>query len=725
MFGNGSINYFTGSDPTDNSAWVSATTANSIAGANIISINEDGLDVRYLGNFIVYGPGNLNQYTGNSSGGRYWYRYSTDPNPKTAPASDFATASIGNFNYVGMHSASTEIYYNTGSYYIIVTAGGQEGQSSWDLKNNINYIAISSSIPTWSSATPSLPSTKANLSAVTVPPCIYGQNSTSQKAVFGFGDTGYNSYAGSAYNSESTGWLRIYDSTQGLPSAAGAWSTISTGSVVRAKCGATSIQNYAIFAGGYTGAYSSAVPIDTVTIYDATANALVTNSIALSKARYKIGAVTIGDYAIFAGGKTATGVSDRIDIYEYSANASPAVSTQWSVVPLSVARYGISAGTVGTKAVFVGGKDVNDNNLTCIDIFDSSSNTWTAVSASPFVPTGTLNSSGVAVPSSGPLGLSNFRGAVASYTLYSFTSPFTFTNCGQTGRTGPSLSTCRSSYGGSASDWWNDTTNNYLNMTTTGYQEWTVPKSGTYKIEAKGAQGAQASPSGFTVGKGAYIRGDFSLTQGDIYFILVGQPGETQNQNGGGGGGSFVVKKTTSVLNGSADLSKILVIAGGGGGQRMGQQTNGAGGQDTEQARFGTYVAASLGAVNTGTGIGYNNLKYGGGLVNNSAWGAGGAGFLTNGQDDINGSTTMGMGGSSWENGGFGGQVVSGLGPAAGGFGGGGSGAGGYGGGGGGGYSGGGGGWNAGGGGSKNNGTNQSNIYNSNPGDGRVIVTFL
>ena len=182
-------------------------------------------------------------------------------------------------------------------------------------------------------------------------------------------------------------------------------------------------------------------------------------------------------------------------------------------------------------------------------------------------------------------------------------------------------------------------------MTTTGYQEWTVPKSGTYRIEAKGAQGAQSSNAGgYTVGKGAYIRGDFSLTKGDIYFILVGQAGQTQNQNGGGGGGSFVVKKTTSVLNGPADLSKILVIAGGGGGQRMGSSTNGAGGQDTEQARFGTIVASSLGAVNTGTGIGYNNLKYGGGLVNNSAWGAGGAGFLTNGENDINGSTHHGHG---------------------------------------------------------------------------------
>ena len=712
---NGSINYFDGSastDPTDNSAWVSATTNGD--STTIPYIGYDGIDAGFLGDYIVYGNSTWSE---TPTGYLNFFKYSTQPNPRLAADTQFTRNGPNWSGATKGYIASTEVYVTAQSEWIMIFAGGNTSASV--SISNISYIRLSGGVPALgASVSTTLDEPISNMSAVTTKPNSFGQTPSNQKAVFAFGNNG-----------TSTSKLYIYDSTGGLPETASAWSVIDAGTVNRREfCGTGSIQNYAIFAGGAFRDPTNFIMLDSVVIYDAVANALVTNSITLSEARYKIGTVTIGNYVIFAGGRIYNGpgvspaysVSDRIDIYTYSANASPAISTQWSVVPLSVARYGISAGTVGTKAVFVGGKDVNDNNLTCIDIFDSSSNTWTAVSASPFVPTGTLNSSSVAVPSSGALGLSNFRGAVAAYTLYSFTS-FEFTNCGQTGHTGPSLSTCRSSYGGSASDWWNDTTNNYLNMTTTGYQEWTVPKSGTYQIEAKGAQGAQSSPTSYTVGKGAYIRGDFSLTQGDIYFILVGQAGETQNQNGGGGGGSFVVKKTTSVLNGSADLSKILVIAGGGGGQRMDQWHNGSGGQATEQARTGSDSSQStLGSVNTGTGTGYDNLKYGGSNGGPNAYGAGGAGFLGDGEDDGN----YGNGGSSWQNQGFGGVPVVGAGPADGGFGGGGSGAGGYGGGGGGGYSGGGGGFNAGGGGSKNNGTNPNNVENNNGGDGRVIITF-
>ena len=86
---------------------------------------------------------------------------------------------------------------------------------------------------------------------------------------------------------------------------------------------------------------------------------------------------------------------------------------------------------------------------------------------------------------------------------------------------------------------------------TGGFQTWTVPATGVYRITAFGAQGGRSG--GYLHGGfGAQIAGDFTLTSGQVLSIAVGGVGGSQ---GGGGGGSFVT------LSGNA-----LVIAGGGGG---------------------------------------------------------------------------------------------------------------------------------------------------------------
>ena len=66
--------------------------------------------------------------------------------------------------------------------------------------------------------------------------------------------------------------------------------------------------------------------------------------------------------------------------------------------------------------------------------------------------------------------------------LYAFSS-HTFTNCNKTGKDGPTLSECKTVY----TDTWTD--EGYLNMTTQGFQEWTVPLTATYRISAYGAEG--------------------------------------------------------------------------------------------------------------------------------------------------------------------------------------------------------------------------------------------
>ena len=59
-------------------------------------------------------------------------------------------------------------------------------------------------------------------------------------------------------------------------------------------------------------------------------------------------------------------------------------------------------------------------------------------------------------------------------------------------------------------------------------------------------------------GKGARMRGDFDLTEGEKLKILVGQMGKGGYAASGGGGGTFVAKSDNTAL----------IVAGGGGGNR-------------------------------------------------------------------------------------------------------------------------------------------------------------
>lgn len=297
--------------------------------------------------------------------------------------------------------------------------------------------------------------------------------------------------------------------------------------------------------------------------------------------------------------------------------------------------------------------------------------------------------------------------------LYVFTT-HTFTSCGSTGPTGPSLASCRSQY---ATTW--DENNSYYSITD-GIQYWTVPVSGRYFIDAYGAGGG-----GTYGGKGARIADSFNLTEGEVIRILVGQAQSgVSNKANAGGGGSFVVR-TPFNNNGS-----ILVIAGGGAGSESGssQQLSAHASTFTSGRDGSTTVSAG------GSGAG-GTSGAGGGAATTDNSGGGGGGFLTNGATN----TQMdNRGGVAYVNGGAGGPLGS-LGNIAGGFGGGGASrdqpAAGGGAGGGGGYSGGGGGDNVvnasgGGGGSYfANGLNINRVTaeQSNPAatSGYVTITFI
>ena len=129
-------------------------------------------------------------------------------------------------------------------------------------------------------------------------------------------------------------------------------------------------------------------------------------------------------------------------------------------------------------------------------------------------------------------------------------SEFTFTNCGQEGRYGPDQTQVNNEYA----------LTNLANkvISNDGIQEWIVPFTGNYTIEAMGARGGHS-----VYGQGALSRGTIFLEESTTLRVLVGQQGGI-SQSGSGGGGSFVV------TNGGT----VLVVAGGGGGQYDYNQAN-------------------------------------------------------------------------------------------------------------------------------------------------------
>jgi hypothetical protein len=306
---------------------------------------------------------------------------------------------------------------------------------------------------------------------------------------------------------------------------------------------------------------------------------------------------------------------------------------------------------------------------------------------------------GVAIGSSASA--ANFAISPTTTTTYyaesfaSASSTYTFTNAGAIGSVGPTASQITAAY---------LTTN--LNGSVTvvaGIQQFTIPATGNYSIEARGAQGG-----GSAGGKGASIRGTFSLTAGQVLKILVGQQGLTTIPATSGGGGAFVVIGTTP-----------LIVAGGGGSSTLLSSTCDGTTTANGQVAYGGWPTVGLQTYLPGTaGNGGNGSGGGGG-------GGGGGGFLTNGtaSDPAFGYAFLngGAGGTGLVGGGFGGgggardNVGSWWGGGAGG-----------------GYSGGAGACGtpgnperAGGGGSFNSGTSQINTAGVNLGNGSVIITYL
>jgi hypothetical protein len=232
-------------------------------------------------------------------------------------------------------------------------------------------------------------------------------------------------------------------------------------------------------------------------------------------------------------------------------------------------------------------------------------------------------------------------------------------------------------------------------------------------VEAYGAEGGRNQVNDRIGGKGAKMKGEFTVQAGSQLRIVVGgqgQPGWNNPYGAGSGGGASAVSITGS--------SVPLIVAGGGGGAggRQGTYHNGGDGLTSQNGDIPYPNGSSAG------GTGGNG---GNGGIGHQHCGAAGAGWYTDGYSNLSeASAGKALSGSA-----MGGQAGPYYG-AQGGFGGGGGSN--IAGGGGGGYSGGAGGdqlsgwieFGGGGGGSFNSGSNQDNVGGVRTGDGLVIISW-
>ena len=138
---------------------------------------------------------------------------------------------------------------------------------------------------------------------------------------------------------------------------------------------------------------------------------------------------------------------------------------------------------------------------------------------------------------------------------------WTFTPCGATGRSGPSLAQCQTEY--ASSSFASDT--NYFKNDGYGMQLWKPPVAGNYTFEVAGAGGG-----GTNGGKGGVFQFSATLSATTWVCLQVGQKGEADTnfpESGGGGGASAINVTNTST---TACTSSMHAGGGGGGGTTAG-----------------------------------------------------------------------------------------------------------------------------------------------------------
>ncbi|MCP3915983.1 MAG: hypothetical protein GY711_10545 [bacterium] len=166
----------------------------------------------------------------------------------------------------------------------------------------------------------------------------------------------------------------IYDAALGLPpSDPAAWSS-TTLSVARTGIGGAVLDDLAFFAGG-------SIPASTAVVDIFDARSRTWSTAALSVPRGQVAATTVGDKVLFAGGQNNGPPSAVVDIFDGALGLPPSDPAAWSTATLSTARTQVAAASVGTLAIFAGGRNATAA-LGDADIYDSATDSWSVTALS-------------------------------------------------------------------------------------------------------------------------------------------------------------------------------------------------------------------------------------------------------------------------------------------------------------------------------------------------------
>lgn len=137
------------------------------------------------------------------------------------------------------------------------------------------------------------------------------------------------------------------------------------------RMASTSIGNFALFGGGHYATGNKCLPY--IYAYDKSLTLSSPTGFGNNYARMYIGATSTNTHALFAGGYSVTedaaendvyNYFDRVDVYDQSLTRTTAT--------LSQGRYGIGAVSRGDYAIFAGGVTSSSNVSSVVDVFDKS-----------------------------------------------------------------------------------------------------------------------------------------------------------------------------------------------------------------------------------------------------------------------------------------------------------------------------------------------------------------
>lgn len=232
-----------------------------------------------------------------------------------------------------------------------------------------------------------------------------------------------------------------------------------------------------------------------------------------------------------------------------------------------------------------------------------------------------------------------------------------------------------------------------FNFDYTGAEQiFTVPVSGTYRIELWGASGGN-SDDNITGGLGGYVSGNINISENKILYVYVGGQGQTNGSNGkelsdnfynedfgtssggyngggnsgnqsiynGSGGGATDIRLVSNSIDNFSSLKSRIIVAAGGGGS-------------SQHIGYKGYGGSAGGLIgNNGTSEKDGDLRYSGGgtqISNGYAYydcmvgsfGQGGSGYNKNCSSNLRvdgaggGGYYGGSGGGDWGAGGSGGS---------------------------------------------------------------------